>query len=57
MIEQLGETEPDTVARFLNYYYRQVTEIVENYDGSLARVDQYEVGDRFVHLLWCAQCA
>lgn len=48
LIEDLGETDPDMIIKHLNDYFTHMAEVVEHYEGTLARMDQYAVGDRLV---------
>jgi class 3 adenylate cyclase/tetratricopeptide (TPR) repeat protein len=48
LIEKHGESDPDLITQHLNNYFCKMASIVERYEGTLARMDQYSVGDRIV---------
>jgi class 3 adenylate cyclase/predicted ATPase len=48
LIDKLGESDPDIITQRLNDYFGHMAEIVTGYEGTLARMDQYAVGDRLV---------
>jgi class 3 adenylate cyclase/predicted ATPase len=48
LIEDMGDTQPELITRHLNNYFVHMAEVVERYEGTLARMDQYAVGDRLV---------
>ncbi|MFN2283501.1 MAG: tetratricopeptide repeat protein [Anaerolineae bacterium] len=48
LIEKLGDTSPDTITKQLNDYFHYMADIVQGYGGTLARMDQYAIGDRLV---------
>lgn len=48
LIAKMGDANPDLVTRQLNEYFVHMAHIVEKYEGTLARIDQYDVGDRLV---------
>jgi len=48
LIEDMGDSRPDLITAHLNDYFVHMAEIVGRYDGALARMDQYSVGDRLV---------
>src|SRR5574341_1280489 len=48
LIEDLGSTHPDVITQQLHRYFGHVAEIVEQYEGTLARMDHYAIGDRLV---------
>jgi class 3 adenylate cyclase/predicted ATPase len=48
LIEKLGESDPELITQHLNRYFVHMAGIVEKYQGTLARMDQYAVGDRLV---------
>lgn len=48
LIEDLGSSEPGVITYQLNRYFTRMAEIVERYEGTLARMDQYAVGDRLI---------
>ncbi len=48
LIEKHGESDPDLITHHLNNYFIHMASIVERYEGTLARMDQYAVGDRLV---------
>lgn len=48
LIDKLGDTSPDTITKHINDYFKYMVDIVRGYDGTLARMDQYAVGDRLV---------
>lgn len=48
LIEDMGESHPGIIVAQLNAYFNRMASIVEKYEGSLARMDQYAVGDRLV---------
>jgi len=48
LIEDLGDSQPELIITQLNSYFVHMAEIVERYEGMLARMDQYAVGDRLV---------
>ena len=48
LIEKHGEQEPELIIQHLNNYFVHMASIVEKYEGTLARMDQYAVGDRIV---------
>ncbi|HEX3053090.1 MAG TPA: adenylate/guanylate cyclase domain-containing protein [Aggregatilineaceae bacterium] len=48
LIDDLGHSNPDLITQRLNDYFVQMAEVVEHYEGAIARMDQYTVGDRLV---------
>lgn len=48
LIEDLGETRPEIIVQHLNDYFIHMAQIVERFEGTLARMDQYAIGDRLV---------
>ncbi len=48
LVDALGEKNPQVVTQHLNNYFVKMTDIVEEYEGTVARMDQYAVGDRFI---------
>ncbi len=48
LIEKHGDSDPDLITHHLNNYFVHMASIVERYEGTLARMDQYSVGDRLV---------
>lgn len=48
LIEEMGDTQPELIVKHLNDYFVHMAQIVEKYEGTLARMDQYAVGDRLV---------
>lgn len=48
LIEDMGDDEPEIIVQQLNAYFNHMAGIVEKYEGLLARMDQYAVGDRLV---------
>jgi class 3 adenylate cyclase/tetratricopeptide (TPR) repeat protein len=48
LIEKHGESDPELITHHLNNYFVHMASIVERYEGTLARMDQYAVGDRLV---------
>jgi len=48
LIEKHGESDPGLINQHLNHYFCKMAEIVERYEGTTARMDQYAVGDRMV---------
>lgn len=48
LIEDMGESHPQLIVEQLNNYFVQMAQVVEKYEGALARMDQYAVGDRLV---------
>lgn len=48
LIDTLGASQPELIVRKLQNYIVQMAHIVERYEGTLARMDQYAVGDRLV---------
>ncbi len=48
LIEDLGDTQPELIIDQLNNYFVHMVEVVEKYEGMVARMDQYAVGDRLV---------
>lgn len=48
LIEDIGSTHPELIVQHLNNYFVHMAEVVERYEGTLARMDQYAVGDRLV---------
>ncbi|MEW5872790.1 MAG: adenylate/guanylate cyclase domain-containing protein [Chloroflexota bacterium] len=48
LIEKMGNTDPDAITYHLNNYFVHMASIIERYEGTLARMDQYAVGDRLV---------
>jgi len=48
LIEDLGESHPQIIVERLNAYFVSMAQVVEKYEGALARMDQYAVGDRLV---------
>ena len=48
LIEDMGVSHPQIIVEQLNNYFVQMARVVEKYEGSLARMDQYAVGDRLV---------
>lgn len=48
LIADLGERQPELITHHLNNYFVHMAEVVERYEGAVARMDQYSVGDRLV---------
>lgn len=48
LIEDMGDSRPDLIIQQLNDYFVHMANIVDKYEGTLARMDQYAVGDRLV---------
>jgi class 3 adenylate cyclase len=48
LIEAMGHSRPELITRQLNNYFVHMAQIVEQYEGTLARMDHYAVGDRLV---------
>ena len=48
LIEKMGRVDPDLITHHLNNYFVHMASIIERYEGTLARMDQYAVGDRLV---------
>ncbi|MBN1890091.1 MAG: tetratricopeptide repeat protein [Thermoflexales bacterium] len=48
LIEKMGDTQADLITQHLNDYFVHMAHIVEKYEGTVARMDQYSVGDRLV---------
>ncbi len=48
LIEDMGDSNPDFITHHLNNYFVEMAEVVERYEGTIARMDQYSVGDRLV---------
>jgi predicted ATPase/class 3 adenylate cyclase len=48
LIEDMGDSHPELITRHLNDYFVHMANIVERYEGTLGRMDQYSVGDRLV---------
>ncbi|MCI0394050.1 MAG: tetratricopeptide repeat protein [Chloroflexi bacterium] len=48
LIQELGESQPEIITNQLHRYFCHMADIVEKYEGTLARMDQYAVGDRLV---------
>ncbi len=48
LIQDMGDTHPEIITQQLNSYFVHMAEVVERYEGTLARMDQYAVGDRLV---------
>ena len=48
LIEDMGDSHPDLITHHLNDYFVHMANIVERYEGTLGRMDQYSVGDRLV---------
>ncbi len=48
LIEDLGDTHPELIIDRLNSYFVRMIDVVEKYEGMVARMDQYAVGDRLV---------
>ncbi|MBN1147161.1 MAG: AAA family ATPase [Anaerolineales bacterium] len=48
LIEDMGDTHPELIVEHLNNYFVHMAEVVERYEGTLARMDQYAIGDRLV---------
>jgi class 3 adenylate cyclase/predicted ATPase len=48
LIEAVGKEMPELITEHLNRYFNYMAQIVERYEGTLARMDQYAVGDRLV---------
>ncbi len=48
LIEDMGDTHPELITQQLNNYFVHMAEVVERYEGTVARMDQYAVGDRLV---------
>jgi len=48
LIEKHGHSDPELITHHLNSYFVHMASIVERYEGTLARMDQYAVGDRLV---------
>jgi len=46
LVAKMGNTNPDLVTRHLNDYFTRIAHIAEKHGGTLARMDQYIVGDR-----------
>ncbi len=48
LIEDVGDSDPGMITHHLNDYFVQMAEIVERYEGTVSRMDQYIIGDRVV---------
>ena len=48
LIEDMGQSRPEVITQQLNRYFCHMADVVEKYEGTLARMDQYAVGDRLV---------
>lgn len=48
LIDDLGESHPEVITQHFNNYFVQMADVVERYEGAVARMDQYTVGDRLV---------
>jgi class 3 adenylate cyclase/tetratricopeptide (TPR) repeat protein len=48
LVEDMGDTHPQVITQRLNDYFVHMAQVVERYEGTLARMDQYAVGDRLV---------
>jgi class 3 adenylate cyclase/tetratricopeptide (TPR) repeat protein len=48
LIEAIGDEQADQVTNHLNDYFVRMAGIVQSYDGSVGRMDQYSVGDRLI---------
>ena len=48
LIRDMGETHPEMITRHLHDYFVHMAGIVDRYEGTLGRMDQYSVGDRIV---------
>lgn len=48
LIEDMGDSHPQLIVEQLNSYFVHMAQVVEKYEGLLARMDQYAVGDRLV---------
>ena len=48
LIEDMGNSHPELIIAQLNNYFVHMVEVVEKYEGMVARMDQYAVGDRLV---------
>lgn len=48
LIEKMGDSSPELITHHLNNYFVHMAKIVEQYEGTVARMDQYSVGDRLV---------
>lgn len=48
LIEDMGDTHPELIIDQLNNYFVHMLEVVERYEGTVARMDQYAIGDRLV---------
>jgi class 3 adenylate cyclase/tetratricopeptide (TPR) repeat protein len=48
LIDDLGASHPELITGHLNDYFVHMARIVEKYEGTVGRMDQYSVGDRLV---------
>lgn len=48
LIDDMGESHPELITQHLNDYFVHMAGVVERYEGTLGRMDQYSVGDRLV---------
>jgi class 3 adenylate cyclase/predicted ATPase len=48
LIADMGESQPELITQQLNNYFVHMANVVERYEGTVARMDQYAVGDRLV---------
>ena len=48
LIDDMGDTDADVITQHLNNYFVQMAEVVERYEGTVSRMDQYTIGDRVV---------
>ncbi len=48
LIARMGHSNPELIIQHLNDYFVHMAEVVEHYEGTLARMDQYAIGDRLV---------
>ncbi|MEJ2209753.1 MAG: adenylate/guanylate cyclase domain-containing protein [Anaerolineae bacterium] len=48
LIDDMGDSHPELITQHLNAYFVHMAGVVERYEGTLGRMDQYSVGDRLV---------
>jgi class 3 adenylate cyclase/tetratricopeptide (TPR) repeat protein len=48
LVQDMGESYPERIVHHLNDYFVHMARIVERYDGSVGRMDQYSEGDRLI---------
>jgi class 3 adenylate cyclase len=48
LIDDMGDSRPELITQHLNDYFVHMARVVERYEGTVGRMDQYSVGDRLV---------